>query len=154
MITAIPTNQNRIAGHFKQAPQFLILNGIGEQLALVENPTPEQGCNGMDALLALLKRHKVSRIFTKNIGQRTLEQLLNQGISVAKVNRGRFPIQALFESSEHLTPYRCSSEGRESRPLEEVDSIPRMGASMTLKPIKQCCRTRNQLIVGQRRGKS
>ncbi|QIZ76069.1 NifB/NifX family molybdenum-iron cluster-binding protein [Ferrimonas lipolytica] len=147
MITAIPLNNDRLASHFKQATTFGIFTADGQQVATLVNPSPEQGCRGREQLLVEFERHQVARVFTKNMGQNMLGELLDKGYQVAKVGRGRVSIKSLFPNSKHLQVYTDASEGRPSLHSDDKPLI----QAMTLTPVKQCCRTKSQLTLGQRR---
>ncbi|WP_051202204.1 NifB/NifX family molybdenum-iron cluster-binding protein [Ferrimonas senticii] len=114
MITAMPTDGNKLAGHFKKAPQFTIFAADGSQLVQFDNPA-SSGCSGRSELMAKFTEYQVQRVLVRNIGERMLGKLLSEKLSVFKTSNGRAKLELLAQSAnEELTPLIYPSQGRKS----------------------------------------
>lgn len=108
MIFAIPYQNERIAGHFTKAEQFLFTDQNTSELK--ENPALKgRGCGGKKSLLALLKSQYTDVVLIRNIGEKMLANLLKANIRVFRTN-GRISLEAINLSS--LTELTKPSQGR------------------------------------------
>ena len=76
IITAIPMNDDHIAGHFAKAERFVFVDEQGSTLAEIANPVAGNECKS--ALAELLQAQGARRIVLKNIGSKMLGKLLEK----------------------------------------------------------------------------
>lgn len=108
MIFAIPYQNERIAGHFTKAEQFLFTDQNTSELK--ENPALRgEGCGGKKSLLALLKSQHTDVVLIRNIGEKMLANLLKANIRVFRTN-GRISLETVNLSN--LTELTKPSQGR------------------------------------------
>jgi predicted Fe-Mo cluster-binding NifX family protein len=108
--SAVMLSQGRLAAHFTRAEQLQIMSPEGAVLATLPNPTAGEGCSGKQALLAVLKAHRVSRVLVRNLGERMLGRLLASGLQVMQCRSARLPWPQLLASS-NLLPLTQISQG-------------------------------------------
>ena len=108
MIFAIPYQNERIAGHFTKAEEFLFTDqNTSERRA---NPALKgEGCRGKKSLLALLKSQHTDIVLIRNIGEKMLTKLLNANIRVFRTS-GKESFESIKLSS--LTELTDPSQGR------------------------------------------
>ncbi|WP_298439036.1 NifB/NifX family molybdenum-iron cluster-binding protein [uncultured Ferrimonas sp.] len=114
MNIAIPMNDGQVANHFKKAKSFGVFDGAGNTLASFDNPAAQRGCSGKGVLWQRLQQFEVNQIYARNVGQRMLGQLLQQGYQVNKIGRGRVALAQLFRGGANLIALTDASQGRPS----------------------------------------
>jgi len=108
---AIPYNDERLAGHFSKAEQFLFVEG--DKLQVIDNPAIEgQGCSGKKSLMALFEQQNVDRVIVRNIGQKMLAKLFSAGIRVFQAPP-RTPIEQVL--TRELPEFTHVSQARPSK---------------------------------------
>lgn len=120
--SAVMLSQGRLAAHFTRAEQLQIMSPEGAVLATLPNPAAGEGCSGKQALLAVLKAHRVSRVLVRNLGERMLGRLLASGLQVMQCRSARLPWPQLLVSS-NLLPLTQISQGRPSRRHARASTI-------------------------------
>lgn len=93
MITAVPISNDKLANHFTKAEAICFFDQQGGLLCNFDNPATSGGCEAKSDLVALLKQQNTSSLLVKNIGQRMLQKLLDNGIQVFKVESGQKNLQ-------------------------------------------------------------
>ncbi|WP_362793964.1 NifB/NifX family molybdenum-iron cluster-binding protein [Aeromonas allosaccharophila] len=81
IITAIPMNDDHIAGHFAKAERFVFVDEQGCTLAESANLVAGNECKS--ALVELFSAHGASRIVLKYIGSKMLGKLFCSGLAIA-----------------------------------------------------------------------
>ena len=117
IITAIPMNDDHIAGHFAKAERFVFVDEQGRSLAEIANPVAANECKG--TLAELFLAQGACRIVLKNIGSKMLGKLLGSGLVVYQANQGRLAIaDMLSNESGNLTELTSAEQGSASRCAE------------------------------------
>lgn len=117
IITAIPMNDDHIAGHFAKAERFVFVDEQGGTLAEIANPVAANECKG--ALAELFNAHGASRIVLKHIGSKMLGKLLDNGLTVYQASQGRLAMaDMLSNESGNLTELTSAEQGSASRCAE------------------------------------
>ncbi|MCR3970048.1 NifB/NifX family molybdenum-iron cluster-binding protein [Aeromonas veronii] len=117
IITAIPMNDDHIAGHFAKAERFVFVDEQGSTLAEIANPVAGNECKS--ALAELLQAHGARRIVLKNIGSKMLGKLLGSGLAVYQASQGRLAMaDMLSNESGNLTELTSAEQGSASRCAE------------------------------------
>ncbi|WJY13699.1 NifB/NifX family molybdenum-iron cluster-binding protein [Pectobacteriaceae bacterium CE90] len=108
MITAIPMNEDRIAGHFTKALSIAFINEHGTEISRHANPALDTNCTGKQQLIELLLEQQADHIIVRNIGTQMLGRLLEHHFQVFQLD-GRqpdtlkpddIPVTALTEASQ------------------------------------------------------
>ncbi len=114
IITAIPMNDDHIAGHFAKAERFVFVDEQGSTLAEIANPVAGNECKSV--LAELLQAQGARRIVLKNIGSKMLGKLLGSGLAVYQASQGRLAMaDMLSNESGHLTELTSAEQGSASR---------------------------------------
>ncbi len=117
IITAIPMNDDHIAGHFAKAERFVFVDEQGSTLAEIANPVAGNECKS--ALAELLQAQGARRIVLKNIGSKMLGKLLGSGLAVYQASQGRLAMaDMLSNESGNLTELTSAEQGSASRCAE------------------------------------
>jgi len=115
MKIAIPMNNDHIAGHFTKAQSLLMCDDTGAQLEQLANPALDANCSGKQSLLDLLASHQIQRVVVRNIGERMLGKLLEQGFEVHNLSRGRADLaQIIDEAVQRPNLLTRADQGQES----------------------------------------
>ena len=99
MITAIPMNDDRVAGHFTKALSIAFIDERGEELSRFANPALNTNCAGKVRLLDLLTEHQAQRVVVRNIGTQMLARLLARQLAVFQISDGNPDMAALVASA-------------------------------------------------------
>lgn len=88
MIYAIPNDGERVANHFVKAPYIAIYSDTGGLLKKLANiaSMPQAGCKAKSRLIQSLQEYQVDAVLVRNIGERALGKLLNNGTQVFKLS--------------------------------------------------------------------
>ncbi|MFB9134666.1 NifB/NifX family molybdenum-iron cluster-binding protein [Vibrio olivae] len=113
MRIALPLQDSNLASHFTKASYFAIYDEFGDLITQFDNPAIESGCSGKHQLVERFTEYKVATILVKNIGERMLGKLLENGINIKQVNQRN---QAISELLNQLAHYPVLSERSQGRP--------------------------------------
>lgn len=139
MIYAIPSHRDKIAPHFSEAEQFLILDDRKGRSISIDNPAKEiTGCKGKKALLDMLIMNGVEAVVVRNIGERLLTKLLSCNVDIYQATRMSqlssihpsglekiMDCSAAKQSINHLNKVGCS-EGRKTERIQAKILAPRL----------------------------
>jgi predicted Fe-Mo cluster-binding NifX family protein len=106
MITAIPLNNDRIAGHFTKAKVFGLYDETGNLMTTYQNPALHKGCAGKEALIDMFKSTNVDQIVVRNIGERMYNRLTEHGFTLVQTqsNQAGLPDKVEYSQINTLEP--------------------------------------------------